>query len=524
MAKRDLNVFLIKEDFRDFESVIEEDAIAQAYKLKEYWDLEGVIFMGSNPSNIPKWLAWLQEGAEDNIDEVFNASTRAVLLIRRQGRVFAFTFGHGRHMLVSEAIVRDFGVRVVLNGVEPDGLSSADTMAIGDITLHQRTQTSRQSSLSAFNIDVESVLLRNLTGKPKNEDFGAMLTGRQSIQFSSEIEFSDIGKICDTLFSMYVSKDYKEHFWWFDHFQDVSDPELLDKLNHRLFDILCTGYRNEFYLAPPQIIEYENIDGFSFTEKGVIHEEISVEAYLEYFNSRNRELESIKKHYVFARNDEQVVYKWRLYDCIVLEVLEGDDMFILSGGAWFRVQRDFASLVNTYVEQIPDADLDLPACYRGENEQGYNLRAAEELRCLCLDRQLVTLAGSKVEVCDLLTNKNQLIHVKPWRSSSTLSHLFSQGRVSAESLLQDQGFREETMRLIERIEPGFPSSIAIDKLDPVDFEVVYAVIYSGERPMHQRLPFFSKLNMMNAVKGIRNLGFKVSKARVLIVEDIPKAV
>ena len=58
MAKRDLNVFLIKEDFRDFESVIEEDAIAQAYKLKEYWDLEGVIFMGSNPSNIPKWLAW----------------------------------------------------------------------------------------------------------------------------------------------------------------------------------------------------------------------------------------------------------------------------------------------------------------------------------------------------------------------------------------------------------------------------------------------------------------------------------
>ena len=524
MAKQDLNVFLIKKDFTDFESIVEKDSVVKKYQIKEHWDFEGVILVGANFSNVPKWVSWLKEGAEGDINDIFNTSTRAVLLIRRQNRIFALPFGHGRHMLVKEAIVGDFGIRIVLNGLEPDGLRSIDTTKIGDITIHQRTQTSRQSSVNAFNIDVASSLLQMLTGRPKNEDYGARLTGREAIRFSREIEFGDLGELCDDLYSMYTSEDYKESFEWYDNLQSISDPELVSRLEQMFFDILEKGDCDGFHLAPPEIIEMKNIDGFSFTKKGVLYEDLSSEKYLEYFHSRDRDFESIKRQYVFVRNDEQVVYKWRLYDCIVFEVQDEDYTYILSGGSWFKVERDFSNLVNFYVAQIPDIDIDLPVCYSNEHEEAYNKRAANERGFLCLDRKIVRLDGGNIEVCDLLTSKNQLIHVKPWRSSSTLSHLFSQGRVSAESLLRDQAFREDTRKLIQAMDSDFPSSIEGEKIDPTEFEVVYAVIYSDRRPLHERLPFFSKLNMMYAVRALRNLGFQVSKASILRTEDVSIAV
>jgi uncharacterized protein (TIGR04141 family) len=56
-----------------------------------------------------------------------------------------------------------------------------------------------------------------------------------------------------------------------------------------------------------------------------------------------------------------------------------------------------------------------------------------------------------VEVCDVLTANRQLIHVKLKFGSRDLSHLFSQGFVSATLLQSDSVFREATHKKIKEL-------------------------------------------------------------------------
>ena len=90
----------------------------------------------------------------------------------------------------------------------------------------------------------------------------------------------------------------------------------------------------------------------------------------------------------------------------------------------------------------PRQTVDLPPWYlpRGRTEYDYNSDAAVRRRgYLCLDRNASVRdplgARSSLEICDLLGPRNELIHVKRAKGSAPLSHLFSQGLVSAQSLV-----------------------------------------------------------------------------------------
>ncbi|TAM66290.1 MAG: hypothetical protein EPN48_17930 [Microbacteriaceae bacterium] len=54
-----------------------------------------------------------------------------------------------------------------------------------------------------------------------------------------------------------------------------------------------------------------------------------------------------------------------------------------------------------------------------------------------------------MEFCDVLSSGGDLVHVKRKSRSSTLSHLFAQGSVSATTLLSDGHCRTQIRQLIE---------------------------------------------------------------------------
>ncbi len=112
-------------------------------------------------------------------------------------------------------------------------------------------------------------------------------------------------------------------------------------------------------------------------------------------------------------------------------------LYLLSEGEWFVVEHDFAAEVTAGVASIPAIDLHLPTSRRGEQESVYNTRAADECGLALLDRKTFKFGGSPIEVGDLVSPAGHLIHVKRKTQSSTLSHLFAQGRVSAEALKVD---------------------------------------------------------------------------------------
>ena len=123
-----------------------------------------------------------------------------------------------------------------------------------------------------------------------------------------------------------------------------------------------------------------------------------------------------------------------------------------------------------------------------------------------MDRRTVRIGGSydKIEFCDLMRNGADLIHVKHYSSSATLSHLFSQGSVSAEVFAGDAGFRTKLNALLpEACHLDDPSQ----RPDVTRYSVVYAIATAKTLPAE--LPFFSKVTLRNACRTLGAMGFNV---------------
>jgi uncharacterized protein (TIGR04141 family) len=140
-----------------------------------------------------------------------------------------------------------------------------------------------------------------------------------------------------------------------------------------------------------------------------------------------------------------------------------------------------------------------------------------------LDRQVVRVdtSTSPIEICDLLTSAGCFVHVKRKLSSSSLSHLFAQGSVSADVLLMSSQYREKAIAAIEdaakakgvRAAPflGF----GLDSVTPSRHEIVYGIIESWKgRSLVDALPFFSKVNLRRHTEDLRRMGYRVSYSRI----------
>jgi uncharacterized protein (TIGR04141 family) len=152
-------------------------------------------------------------------------------------------------------------------------------------------------------------------------------------------------------------------------------------------------------------------------------------------------------------------------------------------------------------------------------EAEYNRLAVNRLtpHAVLLDREIIRSSAitTGVEICDILTSASQLIHVKRHLGSSDLSHLFSQGFVSAELLQNDADFRKLAQEKITSLRSEAAFQMFDVALETGRFEVVYGVIANwGQRGLAGALPFFSKVTLRKAVQDLTNRGFRVSFAKI----------
>jgi uncharacterized protein (TIGR04141 family) len=197
----------------------------------------------------------------------------------------------------------------------------------------------------------------------------------------------------------------------------------------------------------------------------------------------------------------------------------GKETFILRNGLWFEVSRKFVDEIDAYFKRL-DAELAKMPVYQHANEGLYNESVAKENAGYdLLDKKNISFGNAydKIEFCDLVRDGRDLIHVKLYRSSATLSHLFAQGSVSAETFMRHEEFR---VKLNEKL----PTSIRLG--DPLtrpraeNYRIVYAIATTKELP--KDLPFFSKITLKNAIIGLNGLGFQVALVRIDIHPDFLK--
>jgi uncharacterized protein (TIGR04141 family) len=466
-------------------------------------------------------VPWLRASIAD-IGAFLNASNAAAIVLRSSGRLFAVTFGYGRSLMALDAFERDFGLRVALNVVNPDSLKSVDAKTFEQLTVMTRSQTSRAASLESFRVSQVEDILKAVTGTPRDEAFGSRITGADAAKVTFVPSLQELHHKCEELLQAYGSENYKERFAFIDDLRTIRDRPRILALNEALLRRLRDQEFGVIHMAPPEITDVRDIDEFAFDHfpdhRSI---ELDIQQYCALVNEDGGDLtvEGLRKSKIGVtyRGGEEVHYLWSVFDCIVSEIRDGERLFVLSGGTWYQVEGEFAERVAQAAESRSRQPEFLPIGVRDEAETTYNERAADGDNLHLLHECLIRPAGARspIEFADLLHGGRRIVHVKRRSRSATLSHLFSQGIVSAETFLRDCTYRAGlSTRLREQGQVNAADLIPEGRPIAQEWEVVYAVLggAAGEGP--RSLPFFSQLNFTIAAERLENLGFQVSLRQV----------
>lgn len=538
MSTQRLTIFLLRE-IADFDDALAEDVIPglTGSELTEESGLTGRFYSKKSFSRIPGWVKYIDPVVDGGVQGVQSASAAGLLLLKVDDHVFALTFGYGRSFLNQAKIERRFGLKVALNLIDERHIRSLDTKKFDEMVVSTNTQTSRTTELPTFGVDILRDILRAVTGLAPDGSGYKSLSGADALVLGVNKPVTDLPTLLRDIYSQFTATKYQAAFGWVDHLAEVKDPGLIAGLDEQLVEHLRASDTTSTHMAMPENLEWEDIEHFliSPTRKHT-YEELDLDDYLTQpqTDAANVTIDLLKGRKVSVKfiSSADAVARWSVYQCLVSEQRVNERLYALVEGKWFEIAETLVQQVDTAVSAIPVATVSLPAGQPGEAEGAYNARAASLSADLALlDKELVAPDGSttRIEFCDLISTDGSLVHVKRKSRSSTLSHLFAQGHVSAEALV-DGVLRDQVRTAITKAAGNgdasgwlelVPPSTSTPERDKVT--VTYAVIANSSATGVEWLPFFSRLTLMQTVRDLNRLGFaKVALVRVP-VETAPQA-
>lgn len=534
MKSRRLTFYLLREDIADFDDALDPDKSSMTVEIDPSTGIDGRFFYVEPRSSVPAWVGFVQPLLTDQLSGICSASTSGLLLLRTSGRLFALTFGYGRSLLDLSKIEYQFGLRVALNRIDPRQIRSLDTKTFEDLVVSTNTQVSKSAELPTFGVDISRDILRGVTGEPRDQTFSKRIAGADSLVMGITSSSLELPAICDDLLTAFDADDYKTDFGWIDQLSLVRDDATIEALNDLLVAQLRSGSTGATHLAMPEMIEWEDIDGFTIAgTRTHVYEDLDLDDYLSRLGDgrttitlTNLKARSVSVRFGRSGNFDK---RWNLYQCIVTEQRLDNRLHVLLEGRWFSVSSTLVEEVDAFAAGLPENHVALPPARSGEIEADYNTRlaASSPQHLLKLDARIKRPGGasSGIEFCDVLSDQGDLIHIKRKSRSATLSHLFAQGSVSASTFINDGAFRTQLRHLIEnevaaetretwlRLVPR-----ADEAVDRSLYRVTYAVITNTTRGGRDWLPFFSKLNLMQQGRQLITMGFSVAVARIPITD------
>jgi uncharacterized protein (TIGR04141 family) len=99
---------------------------------------------------------------------------------------YSLAFGSGYHLIISDSIERDFGLRVTLNSVSPEKLRSLDKSNYEDNPLNSRNQSPKSVGIFELEIDGDGYALRDNWGV-HGQHIRTQITGRDALVICPEV-------------------------------------------------------------------------------------------------------------------------------------------------------------------------------------------------------------------------------------------------------------------------------------------------------------------------------------------------
>jgi uncharacterized protein (TIGR04141 family) len=531
------------------QALIDPDSLKK-YDLRSELSFEGRLFLQESDPRQPTWARFLADEIDGLvIPEIKSVS--AVLFVKlrdNNDQIFAFTFGYGRYLLQSDCLEINYGLRVALNilydsspgDLQPERIRYVGSKTVAENTMRTQRQTDRLATFEMFGVDIQRDLLRAVTGAPIYSNvWGSRIAGSDSVSVNPILSFDRIGKLCKDIIQMYRRKTYRKNFGWIDNIRIIEDPGILEELQKMLIDAIKRG-SNNVTVTVPEFVEWDDLSSFHFSFDSRNPFQDTEDADLCGALERAGKLEKLTVNrlcrswrLIAKKADGDEPYQWSLLKCLTGEFTFNGIEYILSDGRFYEVRQQFLRMLNSFIATLRSPSNPLPNSPGNIPEGKYNdLIAKSDDSYLLLDKKTVRVASktSPIEICDILTADKCFIHVKRKLGSSTLSHLFEQGSVSAELFLTSKEYRSAALKTIQTEEraraavsgdPGFVGRFSTFKpngIMPSQYTVQYAIVAKWRgRGLAQALPFFSKVTLRKHAQNLRRMGYRVSVARVDVV-------
>jgi uncharacterized protein (TIGR04141 family) len=504
-----------------------------------------VAYLRDMSEKTPAW-AKLLAPVFNELQAVQNFSNRLVIFLPVADRTFAICFGYGSSTLEWSWIEANFGLKFAARRFDSKAMSAIGSRRIDASARSQWVQIPTNSPINEFEIELDGEFTRKLVGKLdagiEFPDLGAVVA-TDSVSFKLDTDLTKVQdvlkKMLDTAEIATANKDLA--------FIDALEPlrlksVIVKDLEKLLVDALFKERaRNPqgtplgqlpvsslnvhvLSFAPPDDVSVENLHDFVVqrNESSEVFETMNLDALrntLRKFPGKFgvTSLSDIKIQ-VRDSNSEAVSMAKPLKHWLVFEAGDASKRYLLTLGKWYSLAEKYSEKLDQDLSQIEDVTgvLNLRTWDdwgpKKSYEEHYNEKAADNRSDLiCLDRhRLFAEDGDQVEACDLLHSDGYLVHVKPYTGSQTLSHLFSQGFVSAQTIISDKKYRSDFIEAVRSIKPELVEAASNV---PPKF-VTYAVAFDGDQKIPQDLPTFSKVNLRSFSKRVRLLGSVPTIARI----------
>lgn len=522
--KHKLTVFLIKDGYAEVKDFLSFDGF-KVIDIKINNELIGQLFYKDGFRSKPSWISIFESVPEFDSGSIWNQSSKALFVLNHEGRWFCFTFGYSRHLIEEHSYERNFGLKVALNLGDPSGIMSIDKTNISHISLNSKEQATKEIELGNFEFDNDIDLLRSVTAKTPKSDSNEqeIFSGRDSVTINTKVSIEVFSDIAKRLYIAFNETKYKERYPWLDKIREERDKAVTEALDLTLTEKMKNNNFQGVWLAIPEVVNWEDIKGFSYTHKEnhenksgpVFYQDIDINEWARQAKNLNDVTATkLKSKNIFIYwQDGRPESHWSVYRCLNAEIDLDGKKYILNDGDWYNIEQSYVNEVDLFYKSVPDSTVSLPP-YESKTEPEYLKYVVKNSTDFALmDRKEIMFGGgrSRVEFCDIYSKNNDIIHVKKYGGSTVLSHLFSQALVSGDCFLHDIDFRKKLNNLLPE---GF--KLTSHHMQPISRNYKICIAIMSKEQGALEIPFFSKVSFKHAVIALQRLGYVVNKLKIAI--------
>jgi uncharacterized protein (TIGR04141 family) len=511
MKKNKISIYLFKDGFNG-------DTIIKSGIEKVSIPNLGTAYVFQSRDRTPAWVSFFS--CKELLDKIGTVNCYgAVLLVsikvngRQDDVTFGLSFGRGYTLIKDDTYVERFGLKTVLNSISEDSLRQIRRDSVGKNQAIATEQLPRPGKIDMFDFDVDTDLVKSVAGKANDDLLSGMITGGDAISVTLPISSDGIKDFLVKLYDRYSSSRYKDHFDWVDSIEDVKSKTICAELEKLAIEEANNG-SDSIWMAVPEEISWESISKFSCGDIDM-GDDISLPLILKNHGPFKdyAELSSLSIKAIDASDGKTVSKEWGASHCLFGEVTYEGGIYCINCGKWYKVDENFKEAVDKYYSDADVSGINFNINGKTSSEDAFNKKFVDANKndFVLMDKKLISCdnRNGKIELCDILGRNNTFIHVKNYSSSATLSHLFMQGLVSAESISSDKTLLDKANLEIEKNDANNSGiRIAGDQ----DMTVVYTILSNATNGAKPNIPFFSKVSFRSVARQLRMMGKKVEIA------------